>query len=98
MFKQVEGFSGFVQPDCEYTEKLLDSVSRCGMGFIHGVNIITDAWKHIPKGKTINGVRLSYTKRGVLLNDSWMGGGMELFFPSMRTARVYAKGWTKNAT
>lgn len=99
MFKQFEGFAekdmtGFVQPDCEYTEQILDSVSRCGIGYLSSVNLITDSFRHVPKGKSLNGVRLSYTKRGVLLNDSWMGGGMELFFRSMRTARVYAKSWT----
>lgn len=101
MLKQLEGFghykekdlSGFVQPDCEYTEKLLDSVRTCGMGFITGVNIITDAFQHRPKTIHYRGIRLISDKRGVRMIDNWHNGGMELRFRSLRTAKVFAKGW-----
>lgn len=101
MLKQIEGFdhykerkvSGFVQPDCEYTENLLENVSRCGMGFITGVNIVTDAFQHVPKTIYYRGIRLISDKRGVRMIDNWHDGGMELRFRSLRTAKVFAKGW-----
>jgi hypothetical protein len=97
MLKQFDGFemkeAGWA-PVTSVPQEVWDNAMKNGIPHIQGFNIITDAFQHRPKGKTVNGVRLSYTKRGVRLFDQWMGGSIELNFHSMREASVYAKGWT----
>lgn len=100
MIKQMEGFdhykekdlSGWVPADSiplEVWEKALTQPIQ----HIQGFNIVTDAFKHVPKTIHYRGIRLRPNKRGVMLIDRWEGGGMELQLRSMRTAKVFAKHW-----
>lgn len=97
MLKQFEGFaekdlSGWVVPTDEHTKELMDSVRKHGISFSTSVNIITDAFQHAPKTIHYRGIRLIADKRGVRMIDKWQGGGLELRFRSLRTAKVFAKG------
>lgn len=100
MLKQLEGFghykekdvSGWVSADSIPQEVWERALSQ-PMEHIQGFNIITDAFQHRPKTMHYRGVRLISDKRGVRMIDNWHNGGMELRFLSLRTAKVFAKGW-----
>jgi hypothetical protein len=101
MLKTFEGFdhykekdlSGWVPADSIPLEVWAEALSK-PMPHIQGFNIITDAFQHVPKTIHYHGVMLFPDKRGVRMVDRWLHGGIELRFRSMRTAKVFAKGWT----
>lgn len=102
MLKQIEGFSHFKEKDLSACWVPADSIPQevwehalsQPMEHIQGFNIITDAFQHRPKTIHYRGIRLIPDKRGVRMIDNWQGGGgLELRFRSLRTAKVFAKGW-----
>lgn len=101
MLKQITGFENFKEIDLSACWVPADSIPRevwakalsQPIEHIQGFNIITDAFQHVPKTIHYRGIRLISDKRGVLMIDKWSSGGMEIRFRSLRTAKVFAKGW-----
>lgn len=92
MMKRIEGF---VPADSipRYRTSHSQALSKPMEHIIQGFNSVTDAFQHVPKTIYYRGIRLISDKRGVLMIDKWPSGGMELRFRSLRTAKVFAKGW-----
>lgn len=86
----LRNLEGFTSVD-SIPRSVWDKALAKPMKRLQGFNIITDTFRHVPKTIHYCGVKLLPNKRGVLLIDWWPGGGMELQFRSMRTARVYAR-------